>query len=68
MSRIGTKIPWPYRCSLCGRGFGNDSKLTSMAYTFSVDKPERSYTDVQLCEDCLLQPIYKLGLHQFRTK
>lgn len=67
MSRIGTKILWPYKCSLCGKGFGNDDKLASMAYTFSVDRPERSYTDVQLCDDCLLLPIAKLGLHQIRS-
>jgi len=64
--RIGTKIPWPFICNLCGRGYGDDSKTFSMAITFPLLQSEGITTDVQevlICIECSVLPIYKLVLY-----
>lgn len=61
--RLGTKIPWPYSCCLCGRGYGESTKVISMAITLSMAESEGTATDISVCERCLGQPIFKLILY-----
>lgn len=64
--RLGTKIPWPYNCNLCGRGYGDESKIISMAINIPMGKSEGINTDdkeVSICNDCTSLPIFKLVLY-----